>query len=63
MGKWEYVTAIAKAGIAAGADGIIVEVYLDPSKALPDGAEGLKPEKFAALVRDIRRVAEAVNRE
>ncbi|HLF03429.1 MAG TPA: 3-deoxy-7-phosphoheptulonate synthase [Anaerolineales bacterium] len=62
-GKWEYVAAIAKAGIAAGADGLIVEVHPDPTKALSDGAQSLKPEKFAQLAQDVRRVAEAVDRK
>ncbi len=62
-GKWEYVAAIAKAGVAAGADGLIVEVHPDPTQALSDGAQSLKPEKFAQLVKDIRRVAEAVDRK
>jgi 3-deoxy-7-phosphoheptulonate synthase len=62
-GKWEYVAPVAKAGIAAGADGIIVEVHPAPSHAMSDGAQSLKPEKFAQLVKDIRRVAEAVDRE
>ena len=62
-GKWEYVAAIAKAGVAAGADGIIVEVHPNPSHALSDGAQSLKPEKFAQLVKDIKRVAEAVDRQ
>ncbi|HKZ70747.1 MAG TPA: 3-deoxy-7-phosphoheptulonate synthase, partial [Anaerolineales bacterium] len=53
-GKWEYVSAVSKAGIAAGADGLIIEVHPDPTKALSDGAQSLKPEKFAQLVRDIR---------
>ena len=62
-GKWEYVAAIAKAGIAAGADGLIVEVHPNPAEAMSDGAQSLKPEKFAQLVRDVRRVAEAVERK
>ncbi len=61
-GKWEYVTAVARAGIAAGADGLIVEVHPDPSQALSDGAQSLKPEKFAQLVRECRQVAEAIGR-
>jgi 3-deoxy-7-phosphoheptulonate synthase len=61
-GKWEYVGPIAKAGVAAGADGLIIEVHPDPSLALSDGAQSLKPEKFAQLVKEIRRVAEAVGR-
>jgi len=62
-GKWEYVTAVARAGIAAGADGLIVEVHPHPEEAASDGAQSLKPEKFAQLVRDVRRVAEAVGRK
>jgi 3-deoxy-7-phosphoheptulonate synthase len=62
-GKWEYVNAIARAGIAAGADGLIVEVHPDPSKASSDGAQSLKPEKFAQLVRECRKVAEAIGRK
>ena len=61
-GKWEYVTAVARAGIAAGADGLIVEVHPHPEAAASDGAQSLKPEKFAQLVREIKRVAEAVGR-
>jgi 3-deoxy-7-phosphoheptulonate synthase len=61
-GKWEYVSSVAKAGVAAGADGLILEVHQNPSKAMSDGAQSLKPEKFAQLVKDIRRVAEAVDR-
>jgi 3-deoxy-7-phosphoheptulonate synthase len=61
-GKWEYVTAVARAGIAAGADGLIVEVHPHPEEAWSDGAQSLKPEKFAQLVVDIKKVAEAVGR-
>ncbi len=61
-GKWEYVTAVARAGIAAGADGLLVEVHPRPEDAASDGAQSLKPEKFAQLVQEVRRVAEAVGR-
>jgi 3-deoxy-7-phosphoheptulonate synthase len=61
-GKWEYVTAIARAGIAAGADGLIVEVHPQPELAASDGAQSLKPEKFAQLVGEVRKIAEAVGR-
>jgi len=61
-GKWEYVTAVARAGIAAGADGLIIEVHTDPSQALSDGAQSLKPEKFAQLVVECRKIAEAMGR-
>src|SRR5574341_2432246 len=61
-GKWEYVTAIARAGVAAGADGLIVEVHPNPTEALSDGAQSLKPEKFAQMVRECRNIAEAMGR-
>jgi 3-deoxy-7-phosphoheptulonate synthase len=61
-GHWEYVAAIARAGIAAGADGLIVEVHNNPSEALSDGMQSLKPERFAELVSQTRAVAEAVGR-
>jgi len=61
-GKWELVTPIARAAVAAGADGLIVEVHPNPAKALSDGAQSLKPDNFARLVSDVRRVAEAIGR-
>ncbi len=61
-GKWEYVTAVARAGIAAGADGLIIEVHPHPEEAWSDGAQSLKPEKFAELVRQVRKIAEDVGR-
>jgi 3-deoxy-7-phosphoheptulonate synthase len=61
-GRWEYVGAAAKAAIAAGADGLIMEVHCNPEKALSDGAQSLRPDKFARLVKEMRRVAEAVDR-
>jgi len=61
-GKWEYVTAVARSAIAAGADGLIVEVHPHPEEALSDGGQSLRPEKFAELVKQVRRVAEAVGR-
>ena len=61
-GKVDYVAAVAKAGIAAGADGLIIEVHSHPEKALSDGGQSLRPEAFAKLVMDLRRIAEAVDR-
>ena len=61
-GKWEYVTPVARAGIAAGADGLIVEVHPRPEEAASDGAQSLKPERFAQMVRQVRRIAEAIDR-
>jgi 3-deoxy-7-phosphoheptulonate synthase len=61
-GVWSYVTAIARAGIAAGADGLIVEVHPRPGEALSDGGQSLKPERFIELVGQVSAVAEAVGR-
>ncbi|MBI4335694.1 MAG: 3-deoxy-7-phosphoheptulonate synthase [Candidatus Omnitrophica bacterium] len=62
-GKWGLVAAVAKAGIAAGADGLIIEVHPNPEEALSDGAQSLLPENFEKLMQDLRKVAEAVGRK
>ncbi len=62
-GYYEFVTAVAKAGVAAGADGLIIEVHSDPAHALSDGRQSLKPEVFATLVKQVKAVAEAVDRK
>jgi len=61
-GKAEYVAAIARAAIAAGADGLIVEVHAHPELALSDREQALTPEAFAALVAQVRAIAAAVER-
>jgi 3-deoxy-7-phosphoheptulonate synthase len=61
-GDAAYVGSIAKAAIAAGADGLIIEVHNDPAHALSDGRQSLTPENFAKLVKQIKSVAEAVDR-
>jgi 3-deoxy-7-phosphoheptulonate synthase len=61
-GHANYVSAISKAAVAAGADGIIVEVHQDPTHALSDGKQSLTPEAFAEMVRKVKAVAEAVDR-
>ena len=61
-GDWRYVGPISLAGVAAGADGVIVEVHPDPGHAKSDGPQSLKPDKFAELMGKLRRVAEAVDR-
>jgi len=61
-GHWEYVNAIARAGIAAGADGLMIEVHPHPEDALSDGGQSLKPERFADLVTQVRAIAKAVGR-
>ncbi|NLF76106.1 MAG: 3-deoxy-7-phosphoheptulonate synthase [Chloroflexi bacterium] len=62
-GKWEYVESVSLAAIAAGADGLILEVHHDPENAQSDGRQSLKPEKFAALVEKTRQLAPIVGRQ
>ncbi len=62
IGVWDLVPAMAKASIAAGADGLMIEVHLKPEEALSDGAQSLKPDTFRTLMGDLRKVAEAVGR-
>ncbi|HEY9075589.1 MAG TPA: 3-deoxy-7-phosphoheptulonate synthase [Anaerolineaceae bacterium] len=62
-GRWDLVAPIARAAVAAGADGLIVEVHPHPEEALSDGGQSLKPEKFADLVRQVRAIAEVVGRK
>ncbi len=61
-GKWELVGPVARAAVAAGADGLLIEVHPAPEEALSDGAQSLKPERFAKLMAELRAVAEAVGR-
>lgn len=62
-GKWGLVGPAAKAGVAAGADGLIIEVHPNPEEAMSDGEQSLYPENFASLMKQIEKVAEAVGRE
>ena len=61
-GKWDLVTPMARAGIAAGADGLMIEVHPNPSEALKDGFESLTFDNFAAMMESVRSVARAVGR-
>jgi len=61
-GNWRYVNALARAGIAAGADGVIVEVHPDPANALSDGKQSLKLEVFKELMEEIKKIASAIGR-
>ncbi len=61
-GLADYVPAIARAGVAAGADGLMVEVHPDPAKAVSDGKQSLKPEKFAEMVRQVGQIAQIMGR-
>ena len=61
-GKWWLVEPMAKAAIAAGADGLMIEVHNDPDCALCDGAQSLKPAKYDALLKQVRQIAEVVGK-
>ncbi len=61
-GSWDYVTPMAKAGIAAGADGLMIEVHPKPEVALSDGPQSLLPKTFVSMMKEVRRVALAVDR-
>ena len=61
-GKWTLVKSASKAAVAAGADGLIIEVHPNPAEAASDGEQSLKPQRFAELMVDIKRVAGAVER-
>ena len=61
-GNWRWVPAMSRAAVAAGADGVMVEVHPRPQEALCDGAQSLTPENFAALADDLRKIAVAGRR-
>ena len=62
-GHRQLVSPMARAGVAAGADGLIVEVHNEPEKAKSDGAQSLRPAEFVSLMDEIRPVVEAVGRK
>lgn len=62
-GMWWMVEPMAKAAVACGADGLIIEVHNDPEHALCDGAQSLKPERFAHLMGELSGIAQIIGRE
>lgn len=63
VGRWDMVPSMSLAAIAAGADGLLLEVHECPEEALCDGGQSLKPSSFSALMEDIGRIAQIVGRE
>jgi len=61
-GHWEYVAAMARAGLAAGADGLMIEVHNRPEEALSDGPQSLKPDRFQRLMDELRPLAQVLGR-
>ncbi len=62
VGKWSLVPSMCKAAVAAGADGLIIEVCPRPEEAMSDGAQSLTPDKFCSLMSELKAVASAVQR-
>ncbi len=62
-GKWDLISSMSKAAVAAGADGLIVEVHANPEEAFSDGTQSLLPEKFDVMMKELHAVAKAVGRE
>jgi 3-deoxy-7-phosphoheptulonate synthase len=61
-GHRDMVIPMARAAVAAGADGLLVEVHPNPEEALSDGAQSLYPVQFSQLMREVRLIAEAIGR-
>lgn len=62
-GSWKYVPALSKGAIATGADGLLIEVHSDPTCALCDGPQSLKPQKFMQLMKELEPIALAIGRK
>jgi 3-deoxy-7-phosphoheptulonate synthase len=62
-GKWDLVASMSKAAVAAGADGLMIEVHPHPDEAFSDGSQSLKPDTFAELVKELKVIAQAVGRK
>ncbi len=62
-GRWGLVPALARAAVAAGADGLLIEVHSKPEEALCDGPQAMLPEKFSKLMQELKRIARAIGRE
>jgi len=58
-GLWEFVPPMAKAAVAAGADGLMIEMHPHPEEALSDGAQSLRPDKYLKLVKELKPFIEA----
>ena len=63
IGIWDKVPAMAMAGIACGADGVMIEVHNHPESALSDGFQSLTPKNFKALLNKLEQIAPIVNKK
>jgi 3-deoxy-7-phosphoheptulonate synthase len=62
-GYWKYVTPLARAAVVVGADGLLIEVHPDPAKAVSDGIQSLKPEKFYQMMEEVRTLEKTMRTE
>jgi 3-deoxy-7-phosphoheptulonate synthase len=62
-GKWGLVAPLAKAAVACGCDGLIIEVHSHPEDAFSDGAQSLLPANFTLLMNELKKIAQAIGRE
>jgi len=62
-GRWGLVSGAAKAGVAAGADGLMIEVHEQPEDAMSDGVQSLVPKNFDHLVKELKKIAAAISRD
>lgn len=63
VGRWDLVAPMAKAAVAVGADGLLIEVHTNPEEAVSDGEQSLKPDAFKKLMSELKPIAKAVGRE
>ena len=63
VGKMALVAPMAKAAVAVGADGLLIEVHTNPEEALSDGEQSLRPDDFKKLMKELKPIAAAVGRE
>ena len=62
-GRWGLVGPAAKAGVAAGADGLMIEVHEQPEEAMSDGVQSLVPKNFENLMKELKKIAVAISRD
>ncbi|MBW1897369.1 MAG: 3-deoxy-7-phosphoheptulonate synthase, partial [Deltaproteobacteria bacterium] len=62
IGQWRFVLPLAKAAVAVGADGLLIEVHPEPEKALCDGAQSLNPERFYEFMEEIEAIAKVARK-
>jgi 3-deoxy-7-phosphoheptulonate synthase len=63
IGQWKFVLPLAKAAVAVGADGLMIEVHRNPQEAMSDGPQSLKPKKFEILMQEIEAISAIVRKE